>query len=145
MIKYTKGDILQSSAEAIVNCVNCQGHMGAGLAAQFREKYSEMNKKYQIACYNNEVRPGKHHYWQNSKTKQWVVNFVTKDLVKNDSEYTYITMGLQSLLEWLEDNKIKSIALPKLGAGLGNLDWEIVDKMICKAFKNYDGECIIYK
>lgn len=32
MIKYVKGNILESDAEALVNSVNCVGVMGAGLA-----------------------------------------------------------------------------------------------------------------
>ena len=50
MIKYVKGNILESDAEALVNPVNCVGVMGAGLAKQFKAKYPEMFDKYKELC-----------------------------------------------------------------------------------------------
>ena len=35
MIRSVTGDILESSAEALVNTVNCVGVMGRGIALQF--------------------------------------------------------------------------------------------------------------
>lgn len=50
MIKYVKGNILESDAEALVNPVNCVGVMGTGLAKQFKAKYPEMFDKYKELC-----------------------------------------------------------------------------------------------
>ena len=41
MIKYVSGDIFNSKADVIVNPVNLVGVMGAGLAKQFKERYSK--------------------------------------------------------------------------------------------------------
>ena len=37
MIEYKTGDLLAEEADALVNTVNCVGHMGAGIALQFRK------------------------------------------------------------------------------------------------------------
>jgi hypothetical protein len=41
-IRYQTGDIFTSSAQVIVNPVNCRGVMGAGLARAFKQRYPEM-------------------------------------------------------------------------------------------------------
>lgn len=46
MIHYTQGDLLNSSAEALVNPVNCVGVMGAGLALQFKKAYPNNFRAY---------------------------------------------------------------------------------------------------
>lgn len=38
MIKQAQGNLLTADAEALVNAVNCVGHMGKGIALQFRHR-----------------------------------------------------------------------------------------------------------
>jgi O-acetyl-ADP-ribose deacetylase (regulator of RNase III) len=59
---YTTGDLLSSSAEALVNTVNCEGYMGKGIAYQFKLKFPENNKDYVKACKTGELQIGKLHY-----------------------------------------------------------------------------------
>ena len=47
MIEYKNGNIFLSDAEALVNTVNCEGHMGKGLAFQFKKKVSGNGKRLQ--------------------------------------------------------------------------------------------------
>ena len=37
MIEYKTGDLLAEEADALANTVNCVGHMGAGIALQFKK------------------------------------------------------------------------------------------------------------
>ena len=39
MIRFVKGNLLESSAQALVNTVNTVGVMGKGIALQFKEAY----------------------------------------------------------------------------------------------------------
>lgn len=39
MITFSKGDLLQSGAEAVINTVNCVGVMGKGIALQFKQAF----------------------------------------------------------------------------------------------------------
>ena len=58
MITWTKGDILSSGAEALVNTVNTVGVMGKGIALQFKEYFPHNYKVYLAACKNKELEPG---------------------------------------------------------------------------------------
>lgn len=39
MISFVKGNLLESTAQALVNTVNTVGVMGKGIALQFKEAY----------------------------------------------------------------------------------------------------------
>ena len=44
MIQFMTGNLFESTAEALVNTVNCVGVMGKGVALQFKERYPENYK-----------------------------------------------------------------------------------------------------
>ncbi len=59
MIKYIKGNILESNAQALVNTVNTIGVMGKGIALQFKKAFPNNFKAYADACRKNDIRIGK--------------------------------------------------------------------------------------
>jgi hypothetical protein len=62
MITFTKGDLFESQAEALVNAVNCVGVMGKGIAYQFKRRFPENFRLYYEACLFREVKQGKCSY-----------------------------------------------------------------------------------
>jgi len=58
MIVLTEGDIIRTDAEALVNTVNCVGHMGRGIAAQSKRAFPRNFAVYHAACKRGEVQPG---------------------------------------------------------------------------------------
>ncbi len=128
MFRYVTGDLLKSEAECIVNTVNCEGYMGKGIAYQFKLAYPENNDAYVKACKSGELVVGKIHYaYEHDKI---IVNFPTKDKWRAKSKIQYVTTGLDSLLEFIVENKIASIAIPPLGSGNGGLIWNEVKPII---------------
>ena len=59
MISYTKGDLLSSKAQALVNTVNTVGVMGKGIALHFKELFPYNFTVYAEACKKGELAPGK--------------------------------------------------------------------------------------
>ncbi|MFN7923641.1 MAG: macro domain-containing protein [Bryobacteraceae bacterium] len=137
MIEPTHGDILQASAEALVNTVNCVGVMGRGIALQFRKAYPDNFKLYQAACKRGQVRPGSMlvHETGLLTGPRYIVNFPTKRHWKGNSRLEDIDAGLEALIAEVRQRHIQSIAIPPLGCGLGGLDWNIVRPRIEKAFE----------
>jgi O-acetyl-ADP-ribose deacetylase (regulator of RNase III) len=58
MMKFTKGNLLDAPAEALVNTVNTVGVMGKGIALMFREAFPANLRAYEDACKENEVKVG---------------------------------------------------------------------------------------
>lgn len=145
MIHFTKGNIITSSAEALVNTVNTVGVMGKGVALQFKEEFPKNLLKYKEACNSGELTPGElliTRELNSNGEEKIIINFPTKLHWRNPSKYEYITKGLKKLTKAISEHNIKSIAIPPLGCGNGGLDWNIVKGMIEEAL--IDVECEIY-
>jgi O-acetyl-ADP-ribose deacetylase (regulator of RNase III) len=145
MIELFQGDILKADVEALVNTVNCVGIMGRGIALQFRKAFPENFKAYEAACKTNEVKPGKMFIYDLNRlgTPRFIINFPTKRHWKAKSRIEDITSGLTDLIEVLQQQQIRSIAIPPLGCGLGGLNWEQVRPLIIEAFQSLPEVAVI--
>lgn len=144
MIKLTHGNILKDNSQSLVNPVNCVGIMGAGLALQFKKQYPNNFKEYKLACNLNKVQLGK-MFITRFDDNRYIINFPTKYHWKENSKIEYINNGLCDLLFQSNYLNIKSIAIPKIGCGLGGLDWNIVKRNIIDIFHDKDFIINIYE
>lgn len=148
MIVFTKGNILESGADALVNTVNTQGVMGKGIALQFRNSFSHNYKLYQEACKAGELLPGKLLIVKDQNLLGggvWIINFPTKTSWRKPSEYEYIEKGLDELVSRLPEMNISTIALPPLGSGNGGLDWNKVKALIEKKLSGISQKVLVYE
>lgn len=147
MIRYTKGNLLESDAEALINTVNTMGVMGKGIALQFKEQFPVNFSIYAKACKNKELVPGQLlTVKENTLTgPKLVINFPTKTVWFRKSSYQYIEDGLAALAKEIEQKNIKSIAIPPLGCGNGGLQWDKVKALIVKYLGNLDVDIRVYE
>ena len=130
MLYFVHGDIFKSQAQTITNPVNCVGVMGKGLALAFKNAYPRSFNEYRKLCSVGTLRPGV-PCLSNADIRA-ILLFPTKDHWRNPSEIEYIEDGLKFLAEHYQEMDIESLALPKLGAGLGGLPWAAVRSLIVK-------------
>lgn len=123
MIKIVKGDIWDESSAHIVIPVNCVGIMGAGLAKQCARRHPEVLDPYRSACKSGEIRPG--HPVMIGR----FVMFPTKNHWRNPGQLIWIEVGLKRIPELVEG--IQRLAVPRIGCGLGQLDWKSQVKPLC--------------
>jgi O-acetyl-ADP-ribose deacetylase (regulator of RNase III) len=125
MIRYTQGNLLEASADALVNTVNEVGVMGKGIALQFREAFQENNRIYEQACRNRQLQVGRVLITRHDSLlgPRWIINFPTKKHWRFPSRMEWIRAGLDDLARVIREYEIKSIALPPLGCGNGGLQW----------------------
>ena len=128
MIRYVQGDLLGSTAQTLVNPVNCRGVMGKGLAKAFKERWPEMFRQYQEACKKGEVRPGSPLLFRDDDRQ--ILSVPTKDDWKMPSTYEMVEAGLKAIRDHYREWGITSIAMPALGCGLGGLEWSKVRPLI---------------
>jgi O-acetyl-ADP-ribose deacetylase (regulator of RNase III) len=148
MLKFTTGNLLDSEAEALVNTVNTVGVMGKGIALQFKNQFPNNYKIYYKACKNGDFKIGEMLVVDEQTLlngKKIIINFPTKMDWRKPSEYIFIEEGLKNLVKVIEERKIKSIAIPPLGAGNGGLDWDKVKAMMNHYLRNVDAEIIIFQ
>lgn len=123
MIHVVRGDIFDSPAQVLVNPVNTAGVMGAGLAKQFKQKYPEMFKRYRRFCLAGQFQIGMLQLYE-AKDGKVICNFPTKNHWREASKLEYIAAGRQKFVGAYQEKGIVCVAFPKLGCGLGGLDWE---------------------
>lgn len=139
MIELTKGNILEADADGVVNTVNTVGHMGKGIALQFRRAFPKNYESYRQACDNGEVQVGRMFIFdqQTLTNPRYIINFPTKRHWKGKSRMEYIESGLEALLGDVQRLALKSVAVPPLGCGLGGLNWVDVRKRLESAFERH--------
>lgn len=132
MITFTQGNLLEAKADALVNTVNTVGVMGKGIALMFKERFADNFQRYAAACKAKQVHTGQMFVTEVGELDgpHWIVNFPTKQHWRAPSQLTWIIEGLQDLRRFLVENKVKSIAIPPLGAGNGGLEWGLVREQI---------------
>lgn len=147
MIKFLKGDLLKSNAQALVNTVNTVGVMGKGIALQFKQRFPHNYKVYKNACKNGTLEVGEILVVneQDLAGERYIFNFPTKIHWKSPSKMDYIESGLIALKDRLQEYQIKSIAIPPLGCGNGGLDWNVVKPMIIEALSELNLEVFVYE
>lgn len=134
----SNGDIFKSQCEALVNPVNIKGVMGKGLALTFKTKYPAHFENYKRACKSGEMTTDKVLAYQ-EKDGPMIICLATKDDWKNSSKIEYVSAGLDDLVKQIKILGIRSIAIPKLGCGLGGLDWAKVRPLIVERLSALDG------
>lgn len=148
MIKYIQGNLFDAEVDALVNTVNTVGVMGKGIALMFKERYPENMSAYAKACAIGEVQTGKMFVTETHELvgPRWIINFPTKQHWRAKSRLSWIIEGLADLRRFIQQNEVRSIAIPALGAGNGGLDWQQVKLEIEKALSDLDDvEIIVYE
>lgn len=134
----TNGDIFKSQCEALINPVNTRGVMGKGLALAFKNKYPAHFENYKRACQNGETTTDKVLAYQEINGPM-IICLATKADWRDSSKIEYVSAGLDDLAKQIKALGIRSIAIPKLGCGLGGLDWNKVRPLIVEKMSAVDG------
>ena len=132
MITFRNGNLFDSHAKGLVNPVNCVGVMGRGLAAQFKARYPGNFQLYHALCLQGQMSLGKMYvtHGPDSGRERYIINFPTKQHWKDDSHLASIEAGLHDLHQVLLRHHIESVAIPRIGCGLGGLSWMLVRPLI---------------
>ena len=134
----SNGDMFNSKCEALVNPVNTKGVMGKGLALAFKNKYPAHFENYKRACQNGEMTTEEVLAYQEINGPM-IICLATKDDWRDSSKIEYVSAGLDNLVKQIETLGIRSVAIPKLGCGLGGLDWNKVRPLIVEKMSSLDG------
>ncbi len=148
MVKFTQGNLLDAPTEALVNTVNTVGVMGKGIALMFKEAFPANFQAYESACKQKQVKIGKMFVTENRTFTglRWIINFPTKKHWRQPSKLEWILEGLDDLRRFIEEQQIRSIAVPPLGAGNGGLDWSTVRPEVERILGGLEGvEILVFE
>lgn len=134
-IKILKGDLTEINADAIVNAGNNQGFMGGGVALAIRKKGGEIIEKQAIAKSPYEIGDAIITSAGNLKAK-YVIHAGVMGM-DFETDETKIRKATLNSLKRAEDLKLKSIAFPSFGTGVGRFPPEKSAKAMLNAVKEH--------
>jgi O-acetyl-ADP-ribose deacetylase (regulator of RNase III) len=130
---YKTGNIWTTKSRAIGHGVNTHGVMGSGIAVQFREKLPDMYAQYRVLCQRGELQPGGVFIYPLGTDNEWLVyNIASQDAPGANASYEWLESGVRTAVQHAEKNGHETVALPRIGAGVGGLDWENVKLILEK-------------
>jgi O-acetyl-ADP-ribose deacetylase (regulator of RNase III) len=140
MIYEVEGDILLSKAELIAHGISPQDHFDSGLALALRERWPSLVRDYRHDVHGKAIVPGDIWSWVGVREDGGtlgIVNLVTQDSIgegpaAKPGRATLENVGhaLRNLAKFIQDEDIKSLALPRLATGVGKLEWDEVKPLV---------------
>jgi len=107
---------------------------------KFKEKYPKNFDSYVLACRIGLLQnAGDVYVFRLPKAERdftaAIFNVATKRHYKDNSTLTGVTTGIENLIEATIRHRVKEIAVPALGCGLGGLEWAEVKAVMQSKFE----------
>lgn len=142
MITIKHGSIFDSQADVLVCPVNCVGVMGKGLALEFKRRYPELLKRYQIECEAGALHGGGAEWLWCAGVP--VIVAATKNHWREPSNMRYVQNCIRAIRGIIAGRRLQSIAIPQLGCGCGGLDWADVWPLYEKHLGDLDADVEVW-
>lgn len=148
MFAVVKGDLFDSPDLAIGHGVNVKGVMGSGIALPMRQRFPNMHNEYVELCRAENHRPGQArlHYdidTMNNRPRV-IANIASQENPGSDARYEWLVAGVTDAILSLKFMGVNDISLPKIGCGIGGLDWEAVRQILKLIADQHQFRIIVY-
>ena len=145
-VEFVSGDLFKNeyACDAFSHGCNTIGAMGAGIASGFKQRYPQMYDQYKWLCQSKQFNPGDVFFWF-EPFKPSVLNLASQVGVGSCAKLEYIEKCFERIESRYNDWGIKKLAMPRIGAGLGGLDWQDVKSLIEKIFTNSRLVVMVYE
>lgn len=130
------GDLFTTHSRGIGHGVNVDGMMGAGIAVVFRKRFPAMYGAYAAACMTGALEPGGVFIWEEPNAG-FIYNIASQDRPGANAHLGWLDTGVREALAHADEHGITSISLPRIGCGIGGLDWEAAQLVLANAAKLY--------
>ena len=130
MIKEVYGNIIWSKSDAIVQGIAQNEDFSEGLASSVKDEWPAIEEDFKQCCCNDGLKQGDVWEWENASGVN-VMNLVTHGDSKKASLGS-LDDSLSCLAGLVKKNGLKSLAVPKVGTDVGDLDWRDVKPLIEK-------------
>jgi O-acetyl-ADP-ribose deacetylase (regulator of RNase III) len=150
MIHEVEGDILKTGAAAIAHGVAANDPMKQGLAAALHQLYPAMHRDFHHWCRQQHPKLGSAWIWSGPGNVR-LINLITQEggyehgSKPAKASISSVNHALRALRKIIVDEKLDSVALPRLATGVGGLKWEEVRPLIEKQLGDAPAHVYLYK
>ncbi len=126
------GNLIFSKSDAIVFGIATDEDFQQGVAMAVSQKYPGIVEDFRQYRAATVPEPGGLWIWQSGYRPQ-VIGLVIREAAadhRGTAHLEWVAQSLSRLRSFVEEAALRSIALPKLGTGRGDLDWRDVKPLI---------------
>ena len=136
-INYIHEDLFTTPCDVIAHGCNVQGVMGSGVAKLIKEKYFNAYQEYYNLYTQGKLTLGTVQIVKFSQ--KYIANCVTQRYYgKENKVYVDYEAFAECMkkLNYVGKSKNLTIAMPKIGSGLGGGNWDILEEIIEEEFQD---------
>ncbi|WP_337063089.1 macro domain-containing protein [Kineococcus sp. G2] len=138
----TTGDLFDLGLPALAHGCNCRGSMAGGIALQFQERWPEMAEAYRRRCLAGEFQLGDVMPWETPEGLI-VYNLGTQVETGADARLSAIDIAVRGALVDAERRGLGRVGVPRIGAGIGGLEWADVRTVLEQAGEDSPVELVV--
>lgn len=124
------GNLFDSTAQALAHGVNTHGVMGAGIAAAFRAAHPAMYEAYRVECRSGRLSAGGMFAYHSDG--RWIYNVASQDRPGAHARLDWVASGVTAALVHAHRRGVDTLALPRIGCGIGGLTWPEVSTVVAR-------------
>jgi O-acetyl-ADP-ribose deacetylase (regulator of RNase III) len=117
--------------------------MGRGIAVEFRRRWPAMYLAYRQECLAGRFKPGGVFVWE--AADKTIFNLATQSRPGPHARLDFIETSLTKAVRIAEELAVHLIAMPRIGAGYGGLDWSQVRKRLEKVAASTEVVLAVYE
>lgn len=141
IITHATGDLLNQTN--IAHGCNAQGVMGSGVAKVIKERYPGAYEQYRNGVMGMEDCLGTSTYYMSDNGV--VVNMVVQENYGRDNKrYVSYDAVSQCFAEAAHLLRNTTLNIPRIGAGLGGGNWNIIEQIIVDEIKNFPLNVVVW-
>lgn len=137
--KEQKRDLFSANSDYyLAHCISADFRMGKGIVVEFNKRFDMKNKLKQL--YPNYLQT-----WTNGDCLKEgkVFNLITKERYYSKPTLVTLKNALIKMKEICLKENITKIAMPKIGCGLDQLNWNDVKRLLFETFEDTDIEIFV--
>lgn len=135
-IVFKTGDIFTTEQKAFGHGVNCYGLMDGGIARIVKNLYPAVFSPYEAMCNAGHLVGGEMFPVQ-IPNGPLIFNLASQERPGANASYEFLEGAVSKTFQFCAVNDISGFALPRIGAGIGGLEWDRVVSIISKVAERY--------
>lgn len=133
MITYHVGNLFHTDKHVIGHGVNCVKNMNSGIAHTIKNMFPEVFEAFMT----KDFLGGDIQAVTTNNGQFTVLNIATQINGGANANLQFIEYGIRNSFEWVVANGYEGFAIPRIGAGVGGLEWEDVNEVMSNVSKEY--------
>ena len=139
-IIYGTEDSTLQQPNSIGHCFSADARMSKGFAEFLSHRISGLRSK----CRKAKLFMGQVYAFWDSTGKRYMYNLVTKERFHDKLSLLTLSKTLKAMKIHASTNGVSTIAIPKLGCGLDQMNWQEVVKLLRDNFGYADVRIVVY-